>query len=171
MASSASKRRLKIFEWKTARGSSSKLKRLHLKREVLSDIFHCPVAACDHPGFTTDRGCRKHVTQRHSWWFFFNEKPNADKVFSDKLMPTRLDCNCYCKRRASTSTMPSFEMTSRFDKDFSHWFTSDWGGSKSAEQATQIAGRLLKFLHFCSPDPDSNWNITESAINSQYSAH
>ena len=34
------------------------------------------------------------------------------------------------------------------------------------EQATQIARRVLKFLRYCYPDADSNWNITESAIDS-----
>ena len=114
-------------------------------------------------GFTTDRGCGKHVTQRHGWWFFFSEKPDAEEVFSGKLVPTRLDRNHHCKRRASTSMMPSFDVTSRFGKDFSHWL---WGGSKSAEQATQIARRVLKFLRFCYPDVEQSWNITESAIDS-----
>ena len=62
--------------------------------------------------------------------------------------------------------MPSFDVTCRFGKDFSHWLTSDWRGSKSAKQATQIAPRVLKFLRFCYPDADSNWNITKSAIDS-----
>ena len=96
----------------------------------------------------------------------FDEKPNADEVFSEKLVPTRLDRDRHIKPRASTSTMPSFDLTSRFGKDFVHWLTSDWGGSKSAEQATQIARRVLKFLRFWYPDADSNWNITESAIGS-----
>ena len=43
MASSSSKRRLTKLEWKTAKGASLKPKRLHLKREGQSDIFHCPV--------------------------------------------------------------------------------------------------------------------------------
>ena len=34
------------------------------------------------------------------------------------------------------------------------------------EQATQIARRVLKFLRYCYPDADSNWNITKSAIDS-----
>ena len=166
MASSATKRRLTKAEWKTARGASPKPKRLHLQRDTDGDIFYCPVAACDHPGFTTDRGCRKHVTQRHGWWFYFDEKPNADEVFSDKLVPTRSDRNRHIKLRASTSTMPSFDLTSRFGKDFSHWLTSDWGGSKSSEQATQIARRVLKFLRFCYPDAEQSWDITEDAIDS-----
>ena len=113
-----------------------------------------------------DRGCQKHVTQRHRWWYFFNEKANANEAFSYKLSQTRSDRNRHCKCRASTSTMSSFDVTSRFGKDFSHWLTSNWGGSKSAEQAMQIARRVLKFLRFCYPDADSNWNITESAIDS-----
>ena len=79
---------------------------------------------------------------------------------------TVLDRTRHCKRRASTSTMPSFDVTSRFCKYFSHWLTSDWGGSKSAEQTTQTARRVLKFLRFCYPHADSNWNIIESEIDS-----
>ena len=103
IASSATKRRLRKVEWKTVRGTSSKPKRLHVKREAHSDIFHCLVAACNHPRFTMDRTCQKHITQRHSWWFFFNE------TRQDKLVPTRLERNRHCKCRASTSAYKSIQ--------------------------------------------------------------
>ena len=47
------------------------------------------------------------------------------RKISEKMMPTRSDRNRHFKLRASTSTMPSFDMTSRFGKDFSHWLSSD----------------------------------------------
>ena len=34
------------------------------------------------------------------------------------------------------------------------------------EQATQIVLRVLKFICFCYPNADLNWNIAESAIDS-----
>ena len=72
----------------------------------------------------------------------------------------------FSKPRASTSTMPSFNVTCRFSKDFSYLLSSNWGGSKSSDQATQIARRVLKLLRFCYPAADLAWEITDSAIDS-----
>ena len=40
------------------------------------------------------------------------------RKISEKMMPTRSDRNRHCKPRASTSTMPSFDVTSGFGKNF-----------------------------------------------------
>ena len=41
--------------------ASPKPKRLHLEEDDSDGLFHCPVQDCEHDGFTTQRGCRKHA--------------------------------------------------------------------------------------------------------------
>ena len=134
-------------------------------------IFHYPVTACNHPGFTTNCGCQKHVAQRHSWWFFFKEKSNAREIFSGKMITTRPDRNWHWKPRASTSTMSSFNVTSRFGNYFLHSVSSNWVGSRRSGQATQIVRRVLKFLCFCYPDTDSTAVWVQIGIKHSYNIH
>ena len=68
------KKNLSKKVWKNATGASAKPKRLHLVPDK-DGFFNCPVEACDHDSFFTRRGCRKHVFQRHGWYYFFDEKP------------------------------------------------------------------------------------------------
>ena len=35
---------------------------------------------CDHDGFTTQRCCRKHVKNKHSWYYYFDEKPDSAQI-------------------------------------------------------------------------------------------
>ena len=42
---------------------------------------------CDHDGFQSQRGCRKHVNTKHTWFFYLDEKPNLiDITYSLKWM-------------------------------------------------------------------------------------
>ena len=66
--------------WKDAVGAKSKPKRLHLKADK-DGVFNCPVLQCDSDFYQTIRGCRKHVYQRHGWYYFFDEKPKVEDVF------------------------------------------------------------------------------------------
>ena len=47
--------------WLDINGVSPKPKRLHLKRDEANSLFHCLIQECDHDGFQSQRGCRKHV--------------------------------------------------------------------------------------------------------------
>ena len=67
-----SKKRTKL-DWKSAVGATDKPKRLHLVRNE-DDIILCPVPYCEHYGFLTERGCRKHVSKKRVWWYFFDTK-------------------------------------------------------------------------------------------------
>ena len=68
-------------DWSKIDGSSPKPKRLHLEKEEETDsLYHCPIQTCDHDGFNSQRGCRKHVNTKHSWFFFFDEKPDVSST-------------------------------------------------------------------------------------------
>jgi len=61
-------------------GASPKPKRLHLEKDETDSLYHCPIQECDDDGFQSQRGCRKHVNTKHSWFFYFDEKPNSKEV-------------------------------------------------------------------------------------------
>ena len=65
-----------IFDWKTFDGASVKSKRLKLTTDT-DGIFHCPVRNCEHQGFLSQRGCRKHVKKIHGWFYYFDERPET----------------------------------------------------------------------------------------------
>ena len=53
--------KLKVkVDWKNVNGAAEKKRRLHLVTAE-DGLFHCPVKNCDHDGFITQRGCKKHV--------------------------------------------------------------------------------------------------------------
>ena len=66
--------------WSDIDGASPKLKRLHLKKDETNSLYHCPIQECDHDGFQSQRGCRKHVNTKHSWFFYLDEKPNSKEI-------------------------------------------------------------------------------------------
>ena len=66
------------IEWSNIDGALPKPKRLHLEKDVVDSLYHCPIHLCEHEGFQSQRGCRKHVNNKHSWFFYFDEKPRVD---------------------------------------------------------------------------------------------
>jgi len=61
-------------------GSSPKPKRPLLEKDETDSLYYCLIQACGHDGFKSQRGCRKHVNTKHSWFFFFDEKPNVSNT-------------------------------------------------------------------------------------------
>ena len=66
--------------WSDVAGASPKPKRLHLEKDETDRLYHCPIQECEHDGFQSQRGCRKHVNSKHSWLLYFDEKPDSKKV-------------------------------------------------------------------------------------------
>ena len=73
-------KRGKDVDWSKLANASPKPKRLHLEEDDCDGLFHCPVQICNHDGFTTQRGCRKHVKNKHSWYYYFDEKPDSAQI-------------------------------------------------------------------------------------------
>ena len=57
-----------------------KPKRTHLEKEETDSLYHCPIQACDHDGFKSQRDCMKHVNTKPSWFLFFDEKPDISST-------------------------------------------------------------------------------------------
>ena len=108
-----------------------------------------PIQACDHNGFKSQRGCRKQVNTKHSWFFFFDEKPDisSTKELADDDTSGEIT-------KQSARVMPSFSVSSQIGELFTKWLTGSGGGCKKDRAAQQIAKRCFKFLKFCCKDEE-----------------
>ena len=159
-------KRGKDVNWSKLANASPKPKRLHLEEDDCDGLFHCPVQICNHDGFTTQRGCRKHVKNKHSWYYYFDEKPDSAQI--DSL---HVDQNNNCKANDQKITphksraIASFDPTNNIAKTFFSWLTGSGGGSKSDRQAQQIVSKCLKFLKFCCKDEEElTFDIVEFSL-------
>ena len=146
-------KRGKDVNWSMLANASPKPKRLHLEEDDGDGLFHCPVQICKHDGFTTQRGCRKHVKSKHSWYYYFDEKPDSAQIESfDGQANNNTATNQKTARKMRT--VATFDKTSNIAKNFLSWLTGSGGGCKSDRQAQQIVNRCLKFLKFCCEDEE-----------------
>ena len=83
--------------------NGKKAKRLDLKPNN-EGLFVCPVSNCDHDGFSSQRGCRKHVFERHGWFFFFDEQPDVTEYFPELVLKSG-EFNEFLKRLKDINTI------------------------------------------------------------------
>ena len=155
-------------DWRYAKGASAKPRRLHLKIDDIEKVVYCPVSSCDHArGYRTIRGCRKHIVKSHGWYYFFNTKPDERDVFPTLSRAVLSRREMMSKSRSTTRYMDSFNSaTSTFYAKFTRWIRSEWGGSKTRTHAEQIGTRVLKYIKFCYPDADPDWDVPTDAVDS-----
>lgn len=146
--------------WKHAVGAKSKPRRLHL--EPSDGLYHCPVENCDSYSYRSQRGCRKHVSTRHGWYYFFDEKPKTEEVLPAQTLQKS---GIQKTKRSQTSDMPSFSKTCILYKSFFNWLVSPGGSLKSRLQADQICCRTLKFLKYCCQDACSSWDVPLNVVD------
>ena len=146
--------------WSDIDGASPKPKRLHLEKDETDSLYHCPIRECDHDGFQSQRGCRKHVNTKHSWFFYFDEKPNS-KVITDSLkVASNFSIEGTIQDQTSKTTkngvklLPSFSLSCNIGEVFTKWLTGSGGGCKKDRAARQIVARCFKFLRFCCEDEE-----------------
>lgn len=146
--------------WQHAVGAKQKARRLHL---VPADgLYYCPVNTCDSFSFRSQRGCRKHVTLRHGWYYYFDEKPNTEEALPDQYVKMSA---IQKTRRSQTKEMPSFSKTCTLHRLFVNWLVSPGGSLKSRSQSDQICCRVLKFLKFCCQDACPSWDIPVNVVD------
>ena len=124
-----------------------------------NEIYHCSVESCSHPGFTSKRGCRKHINNIHPWYFYFDENPTRD--INDQI--TSISSNQDLEKKTCTIYMPSYPVNSGVALEFSSWLTAICGGGISKLQSQQTASRAMKFLKFRSGEDEDE--LTSSFIN------
>ncbi|CAB3989462.1 Phthiocerol synthesis polyketide synthase type I [Paramuricea clavata] len=121
-------------DWKTVDGAFSKPRRLHLENDK-EGLFHCPAPGCEHDGFESQRGYRKHVKTKHRY-IYFDTKPIISAESERKP-----DVNQSCSS-GSKPTLPCCATNSQLARLFSSWLQSTTGGErqgKHAEISTNIA--------------------------------
>ena len=96
------------YVWKCAVGASKKPRQLHLVADS-DGLFNCPVSHCDSTPYESKRGCRKHVFQRHGWYYYFEENPNIEEVLPEhNIKRNRITTT----QRSNTHEMLTFEKSS-----------------------------------------------------------
>ena len=151
------KRTFNKKEWKNVDGANPKPKRLKL-RPGENGMYICPLEDCDSNAYKSQRGCRKHVTEKHGWYFYFEAKPKLEDAFPEKLLnPTTKLSPSRCK----SWDMPSFSKKCPLAQDFITWICSAGGGGKDKNQAEQICTRILKFAKYCCCDLDDSSELTK----------
>ena len=105
--------------WSEISGALSKPKRLLLEKDI-EGSYKCPVPECHHEGFTTQRGCRKHVKVKHQWFIYFNEKPKLENSPEKEELPTEV----LNESRSDTSSLPTFPTSCEIGEQFNKWLTA-----------------------------------------------
>ena len=124
-------------DWQAFNAAAHKRRMLHLKANV-DGMFLCPVANCLHLGFKSQRGLRKHIETRHSWYYYFDEQP--------KMMHEEIIHKGRVKMKQTTHKIPAFSLEDGVGKLFLQWLHTPCGGGKSKKEAIQIGRRAMKFL-------------------------
>ena len=146
--------------WSDIDGASPKPKRLHLEKDETDSLYHCPIQECDHDGFQSQRGCRKHVNTKHSWFFYFDEKPNSKEITDSLKVASNFSLEGTTQDQTSKTTkhavklLLSFSLSCDIGEVFTKWLTGSGGGYKKDRAAQQIVTRCFKFLRFCCEDEE-----------------
>ena len=143
-------------DWSDIDGASPKPKRLHLEKDETDSLYHCPIQECDHDGFQSQRGCRKHVYNKHSWFFYFDEKPNSKEITDSRNVPMvePIQDQTTETTKHAVKLLPSFSLSCDIAELFTKWLTGSGGGHKKDRAAQQIVTRCFKFLRFCCEDEE-----------------
>ena len=163
------------IEWSTIDGALPKPKRLHLEKDDVDSLYHCPIHLCEHEGFQSQRGCRKHVNNKHSWFFYFDEKPRVDLKLAENSskVPTKSctsstvvdDVSSSTRSKPGARSMPSFSTSSQIGEQFATWLSGSGGGYKKERPAQQIVNRCLKFLKFCCEEEEElNFEVMDFSL-------
>ena len=131
-----SKRSLQV-NWVAVGGAAQHKRKLVLRANEES-TYLCPISNCLHVGFKSSRGLRKHIDNKHCWYYYFDEQPDIKREEIMALQPAT--------KRANTSKMPSFSVTEGIGKQFHDWLCTACGGGKNGREAKQSATRAMKFL-------------------------
>ena len=133
------------FNWFNLDGARKKKRKLYLEPGD-DGMYLCPVTSCLHVGFKSQRGLRKHITNKHEWYYFFDTQPTVKREEAQNHPLER--------RKASTHKQPAFAIDQGCGYDFVQWLQTPCGGGKLQKEAKQIAKRGMKFLMCCVGDSE-----------------
>ena len=124
------KRVLSKVSWKDSIAATKKPKMLKLLSHNEPLIYL--VAYCENEPYRSKHGCRKHVFTKHGWHYYFGEKPDIAKVFSEFSTCRN---NYHLPKRVKTSNMPMFVKKCVVWVNFKKCLQSTGGRGKGESQA------------------------------------
>ena len=104
------------------------------------------------------RGLRKHIDNKHPWYYYFDEQPEVKREEIELNQPV-------VSKKASTSSKPYYSIENRIGFDYFLWLCSTCGGGKSYREAKQIAKRSMKFLMDSTGENDSDNPLSNQLID------
>ena len=150
-----SKRSL-CFDWISLEGARKKKRKLHLEPGD-DGVYLCPVTLCLHVGFKYQRGVRKHVNNKHEWFFYFDTQPAVKREDAQERGSVR--------KKASTHKKVAFSIEHGCGLEFVQWLQTQCGGCMKLKGAKQVAKRSMKFLMSCMGDCEDGVDAKESYID------
>ena len=151
------RRRVLFVDWHSVNGSANGKRKLSIK-ENDKGKFTCPAKLCLHSDFESKRGLRKHIDNKHPWFYYFDEQPEVKREEIELNQPT-------IQRKASTSSKPYYSIDEGIGKSFYKWLTTTCGGGKNEREAKQVAKRALKFLMNSTGDNESQTPLSYELID------
>ena len=122
-------RRVLFVNWQAMDGAAQGKRRLHIRNND-KGTFTCPVKLCLHADFRSNRGLRKHIDNKHPWFYYFEEQPEIKREEIELIQPAI--------KTASTLNIPSFSIDEGRGNDFLTWLETTCGGGKSYREEKQI---------------------------------
>lgn len=118
---------------------------------------------CDQDTFTTQIGCRKHVKNKHGWFYYFDSEPNDCKT-------TATPENREDSGKTSMSLYHIATIVSHFSvigKLLESCLAEVVVGAKVADKLNRLFIGASKLISkFCCEDEELNWNMVEFSLRS-----
>ena len=151
------RKRTLFVDWHSVNGSAGGKRKLEL-RENDKGKYTCPAKLCLHSDFKSKRGLRKHIDNKHPWYYYFDEQPEVKREEIELNQPV-------VSKKASTSSKPYYSIENGIGFDYFLWLCSTCGGGKSYREAKQIAKRSMKFLMDSTGENDSDNPLSNQLID------
>jgi len=119
--------------------------------------FTCPIKLCLHADFSSIRGLRKHIDNKHPWYYYFDKQPEVKREEVIKNQPVKM--------KATTSKMPSFSLDEGVGLEFFKWLCTSCGGGKNEKEARQIGKRTMKFFMEALGNNNSDNDLTYEFVD------
>ena len=138
------KARMLKVNWEALNGASNSKKILHLRPNG-DGYYICPIKDCLHTGFKSQRGLRKHINRIHTWYYYFDQRPDVsrkDALPSDENeSETKLD-----------NKKTALSLINGFGAEFVAWLENSCGGDKSSKESMKMGRRGMRYLEHCMGD-------------------
>ena len=140
-----------VVNWKAVEGAAHGKRKLLLRKNE-HNFYTCPVKLCLHADFKSSRGLRKHINNKHPWFYYFDEQPEVKREAMTEQQPNR--------KKAFTAKKPAFSLDEGIGQKFLQWLCTSCGGGKTNREAQQVGKRTMKFFMHSVGNNDDDIELT-----------